>query len=120
MEYKAREDGGRTRKVREAVAPYITLADHAQGLAATTRLSAKNQITLPVAMVRRLGLKGGDEVDLTVYDGAIEVRKRLEGKNLLDWLQGALSDVPEWQTDDSIDAYVRGERDSWDREWDTE
>ena len=30
------------------------------------------------------------------------------------------SHVPEWQTKEGIRAWVRQERDSWDREWDSE
>lgn len=121
MEYGNTPEDERTRqRVNEAAPAYIALREYDQAYAARTRLSAKNQITLPVAMLRRLGIRAGDELDLTIYDGAIEVRKRLEGGKLLDWLQGSLAEVPEWQTEADIAAYVRGERDSWEREWDKE
>jgi AbrB family looped-hinge helix DNA binding protein len=83
-----------------------------------TRLSSKNQITLPVAMVRALGWKPGDEIDLHVWDGAIHLRKQLGDHELLDWLQGSMAHVPEWSTKEAIDEYIRNERDSWNREWD--
>lgn len=96
------------RKVEEARPVYLL---ERRG---TTRLSGKNQITLPVAMTRQLGLKPGDAIELAVTEGAIEVRKRLEGAQLLDSLQGAMAHVPEWKDAASIDAYIRAERDSWD------
>ncbi len=85
-----------------------------------TRLSGKNQITLPVAMLRTLGWRAGEEVDLMIDGEEIRLRRRLQGKPLLDRLEGALSHVPEWQTKEGISAWVRQERDSWDREWDSE
>ena len=88
-------------------------------LRGTTRLSGKNQLTLPVAMVRTLGWSAGDEVDLMIDGEEIWLRRRLQGRPLLDKLEGALSHVQEWQTDEGIQAWVRGERDSWDREWDS-
>ncbi len=94
--------------------------DEADELRGTTRLSGKNQITLPVAMVRTLGWRAGEEVDLMIDGEEIWLRRRLQGRPLLDRLEGALSHVPEWQTDEGIRAWVRGERDSWDREWDSE
>lgn len=85
----------------------------------TTRLSSKNQITLPVAMVRRLGLRSGDEIDLMVDGDMIQAEKR--PKTPQEWierLRGALAGTPEWKNKDSIDAWIRGERESWGREWD--
>ena len=98
----------------------VDTEDDAEELRGTTRLSGKNQITLPVAMVRALGWRTGDEVDLMIDGEEIWLRRRLQGKPLLDRLEGALSHVPEWQTQESIDAWVRRERDSWDREWDSD
>lgn len=103
-----------------AVAYRVDTEDEADALHGTTRLSGKNQITLPVAMVRALGWKAGDEMDLLIDGGEIWLRRRLQGNALLDRLQGGLRDVPEWQTQERIDGWVRGERDSWDREWDSE
>lgn len=104
----------------EARAEYrVGTEDEADELRGTTRLSGKNQITLPVAMVRALGWRAGDEVDLMIDGEEIWLRRRLQGRPLLDRLEGALSNVPEWRTQESIDAWVRGERDSWDREWDS-
>jgi len=93
--------------------------DEEEDLRGTTRLSGKNQVTLPVAMVRTLGWRAGDEVDVMIDGEEIWLRRRLQGSPLLDRLEGALSHVPDWQTQEGIEAWVRGERDSWDREWDS-
>jgi len=86
---------------------------------ATTRLSTKNQITLPVRMVRALGLKPGDELDLfRIGDEVILDRRPQTAKEWVAKTRGSLAHLPEWQTKEGIDAYIRRERDSWDREWD--
>lgn len=102
------------------VAYRVEPRDEEEELRGTTRLSGKNQLTLPVAMVRSLGWRAGDEVDLMIDGEEIWLRRRLQGKPLLDRLEGALSHVPEWQTNEGIRTWVRGERDSWDREWDSD
>lgn len=101
------------------VAYRVEPQDEEEELRGTTRLSGKNQLTLPVAMVRTLGWRAGDEVDLMIDGEEIWLRRRLQGAPLLDRLEGALRHVPEWQTREGVDAWVRGERDSWDREWDS-
>ena len=83
----------------------------------TTKLSTKNQITLPVAMVRRLGLRPGDEIDLMVEGDMIQAERR--PKTPQEWigrLRGAMAQTPEWKTKDDIDAWIRGERESWEHE----
>jgi len=104
------------RRVAEVGAPYLALPDEDPASArGTTRLSSKNQITLPVALVRRLGLEPGDELDLTVVVDAIRVERRPRSpQEWVERLAGSMSHVPEWQTDEDIDAYVRRERDSWE------
>jgi bifunctional DNA-binding transcriptional regulator/antitoxin component of YhaV-PrlF toxin-antitoxin module len=105
--------------LREARAEYrtgermIDTEDHA-----ITRLSSKNQITLPVAMVRGLGMKAGDEISLRVLGDTIYLSRRPQTAE--EWLakfSGSIH-VPGWETKESIDAYVQGERDSWTREGD--
>lgn len=45
-----------------------------KGRTTTTRLSAKNQITLPVDIIRKAGFKVGDTINCTVTkDGKIEL-----------------------------------------------
>jgi AbrB family looped-hinge helix DNA binding protein len=74
-----------------------------------TKLSSKNQITLPVAYVRDLGLKSGDEVVVWLEKGHITLERRLYGKELLDSLQGSMRD-PDLKTKEDVDAWVRALR----------
>ncbi len=122
FEYTVSEHGGKGSMIQDAAVAVWNLdaEDEADELRGNTRLSGKNQITLPVAMVRTLGWHAGDEVDLMIDGEEIWLRRRLQGKQLLDRLEGALSHVPEWQGQANIDAWVRRERDSWDREWDSD
>ena len=109
-------DAGGT-KVAEQKVQYI-VAGETDEMLGTTKLSSTNQITLPEKMVRLLGLKPGDALDLTVTGvDHIIVERKLRGKALLDRLQGSMKGVY-GDTKEEIDAYVRGERNSWDREWD--
>lgn len=83
-----------------------------------TRLSSKNQITVPVAYVRALNLQAGDEVQLTVIGDMLVGHRRPQTKEERHaLLRGAMA-YPEWDTPEKVSAWVRGERDSWDREWD--
>ena len=105
--------------VREARIEYEVVDDLPdEGL---TRLSSKNQITIPAGMVRLMGWKPGDEIALDVEGDRIEIRQQLRGKELLASLAGSLSHVKEWQTKEDIDRWVRSLRDEWetdlDREW---
>jgi AbrB family looped-hinge helix DNA binding protein len=46
------------------------------GRTSTSRLSSKNQLTVPVDILRRVGLEAGDEVEFVVNNaGFIELRK---------------------------------------------
>ena len=112
----------RTQRIGESLAVYYAVPPDEQeeaAMSATTRLSAKNQITLPAAMVRQLGLRAGDEIDLLALEQRVTLERRPRTpEEWVDRLAGALSHVAEWATDEKIDAWVRGERESWDREWD--
>ena len=104
---------GEVKVAYDPVPPRVSVIE-----SAVTRLSSKNQITLPVAMVRMLGLKPGDEISLLAMDGSIYLEKRLEGQANLDRLRGSMAAYPEWSSKEAIDEYIRGERDSWKRPWD--
>jgi antitoxin ChpS len=75
---------------------------------AEVRLRAKNQITLPDAIVRRLGLEPGDRLVLEIDD---EQPDRVELRPIRRSYAGILAGV--FGTDDEAVAYVRGERASW-------
>jgi AbrB family looped-hinge helix DNA binding protein len=52
------------------------------GRTSTSRISSKNQVTIPVDILRAVGLQAGDDVEFTMNDaGYIEARK-VEEKNL--------------------------------------
>ena len=65
-------------KGKKKVSPPKTRA----GRTSTSRISSKNQVTIPVDILRAVGLQAGDDVDFTMNDaGYIEARK-VEEKNL--------------------------------------
>ncbi len=83
-----------------------------------TRLSTKNQITVPVAYVRALDLQPGDELQLSVIGEMLVGQRRPQTAEEWDaQMRGAVA-YPEWDSTEKIDAWVRDERASWDREWD--
>ncbi len=86
---------------KRAAAPVKTR----KGRTTTTRLSAKNQITLPVEIIRKAGFRVGDTINCTVTkEGKIELSPP---KNPILKLAGIATGVY-----DNFD--LRAERDSWD------
>lgn len=124
IRYRAPEPS--TTRIEDARVAYVAVPpdedeEEEAAMSATTRLSAKNQITLPAAMVRQLGLRAGDEIDLLAVENHVTLERRPRTPE--EWvarLAGAMTHVPEWGSDEQIHAWVRGERESWDREWDKE
>jgi AbrB family looped-hinge helix DNA binding protein len=97
-------------KVSEAVLEYLTAATEGVPQVGLAKLSSKNQITLPVAAVRQLGLRPGDRLTVRLEDGRIILKPRPK-----DWVQhyrGRLRGVYGASVEE-IDAYVREERESW-------
>lgn len=81
---------------------------------AVTKISSKNQITLPVAAVRQLGLRPGDRLTVRLEDSKIVLKPR--PRNWVQHYRGRLRGVYGANVEE-IDEYVRKERDSWqDRE----
>ena len=66
-----------------------------RGRKSTSKLSIKNQLTVPVDILRKSGIKQGDLVDFQInQDGAIEIRllkSETEGEKFIRLVQGALS-----------------------------
>ena len=63
------------------------------GRTSTSRLSSKNQLTVPVGILRRVGLEVGDDVEFVVNDaGLIELRK-YDRMRLLDELIAKFGDI---------------------------
>ena len=78
------------------------------GRTSTSRLSSKNQLTVPVDILRRVGLEAGDEVEFVVNDaGFIQIQVEGQANPVLN-LVGKYGDL---FTGFDLDA----ERDSWDR-----
>ena len=80
-----------------------------KGRTSTSRLSSKNQLTVPVDILRRVGLVAGDEVEFVVNDaGFIEV---LRAPNVNRGLLNLAGKYGELFADFDLEA----ERDSWER-----
>ena len=48
---------------------------HRAGRTSTSRLSSKNQLTVPVVILRKVGIEAGDEVEFAVNDaGFIQIQ----------------------------------------------
>lgn len=97
-------------KVREAVLEYLTTAAEGAPQVAVTKISSKNQITLPVAAVRQLGLRPGDRLTVRLEDNRIVLKPR--PKNWVEYYRGRLRGVY-GATVEEMDEYVRKERESW-------
>ena len=79
------------------------------GRTSTSRLSSKNQLTVPVDILRRVGLKAGDEVEFVVNNaGFIEVLRAPNCNRDLLKLVGKYGDI-------FADFDLESERDSWER-----
>ncbi len=82
---------------------------------ATVTLSSKHQVTLPVDMVRSLGLKTGDKLVVELIDDHIVLLPQPE--SWTDYFRGSLKGVY-GSTIEEIDRYIAEERASPERqEW---
>ena len=77
------------------------------GRTSTSRLSAKNQLTVPVDILRRVGLEVGDEVEFVVNDAGFMHIQMIKSKNSVLDLVGAFPGVFDEFDQDK-------ERESWD------
>jgi len=81
------------------------------GRTSTSKLSSKNQLTVPVDILRSIGLTIGDEVEFSVNDaGFIEVKPVVE-ENPIMRLVGIGTDIYK-------DFDLEKDRESWSRPWD--
>ncbi len=96
-------------RVEEARATYDARPRKADSRAnyAHVTLSSKNQITLPAAMVRLLGLHPGDELTLTHMNGEVLLNRRLYGQELWDSIHRPRRAAPELDTKEKIDEWLR-------------
>jgi AbrB family looped-hinge helix DNA binding protein len=67
------------------------------------RISRKNQVTLPVSLLRKLGLGPGDAVDIADEDDHIVIRRHRSR------FKGVIGTIPGFT--DAVD--VENSRDSW-------
>jgi len=74
-----------------------------------TTVSSKGQVTVPIGIRKRLGVKGGDRVRFVVKEGDVVLRPAGREDNPFDRFIGALS--PNGQPDGTAVAWVRGMRD---------
>ncbi len=76
-------------------------------------ISSKGQITLPVEIRTRLGVKSGDQVEFHVEDGKTVLRPVRAAGNPFERWAGAF---PAFKTSEEHDAWFREIRDDEDRE----
>lgn len=69
---------------------------------ATITLSSKNQITLPVEMVRALGLKGGDKLDVELISDRLVIWPKPQ--SYADYFIGSMKGY--WGSKEDIDRYL--------------
>lgn len=75
------------------------------------RVSTKGQVVIPLAVRRKLGIKPGDElVIVSGEDEAILMKAKRYAESLRGLGKGLYG-----RTREEIDAYVRGERETWSR-----
>src|SRR3990172_5401597 len=74
-------------------------------------LSSKNQITLPVEIVRKLGLKPGDKIVAELMDDHVVLLPQPE--SWVDYFKGSLKGVY-GSTKEEIDRYIAEVRYGWD------
>jgi len=75
------------------------------------RVSTKGQIVIPLAIRRRLGIKPGDQ--LVIVGGEHEA-VLMKAKRYAESLRGIARGVY-GRTREEVDAYVRGERRTWEK-----
>ena len=98
-------------KVSEAMLDYLASVREGAPQAVTAKLSSKNQITLPVNIVRRLGLEPGDRLAVRVEGDRIFLRP--QPRDWVQYFRGRLKGVY-GNTIEEMDEYVRKERQSWE------
>ena len=77
----------------------------------TSTISSKGQVTVPIAVRRRLGLKEGDRVEFAFEEGTVVLRPvRADGNPFEEWI-GALGSA---QPDGHAVAWIRELRDPED------
>jgi bifunctional DNA-binding transcriptional regulator/antitoxin component of YhaV-PrlF toxin-antitoxin module len=96
-------------RVSEAAVEYIT----GRKEDAVSTISSKNQITLPVHLLRRMGVGPGDRLAVALEGGRLILRARPK-----DWVAHYGGSLPGYwgKNEEEIDAYIRELRDSTHRD----
>ncbi|MCA8974379.1 MAG: AbrB/MazE/SpoVT family DNA-binding domain-containing protein [Myxococcales bacterium] len=76
----------------------------------TAKLTSKGQITLPAAMRRRLGLRPGDRVRVSLHEAGILIQP-VEGR-FVDSLVGLGREC--WEAEGGATRYLERERGPWE------
>ena len=74
----------------------------------SSHISSKGQITIPIEIRHRLGLKTGDTVEFAIEKGQTILRPARSPENLFEKFAGAL---PEFSNIEQIHSWVRSLRD---------
>jgi len=107
--YQRKTDKLPANRVAEAALEYIT----GRREEPVSTISSKNQITLPVHLLRQMGVKAGDRLAVTLEGGRLVLRARPK-----DWVEHYAGSLPDYwgKTDEEIDAYIREMRDNGERD----
>ena len=106
--YQSNADKMPKMKVSEAAVEYIT----ARKEEPVSTISSKNQITLPVQLLRQMGVGPGDRLAVALEGGRLVLRARPK-----DWVEhyaGSLGGL--WGNAEEIEAEIREGRDSGHRD----
>jgi antitoxin PrlF len=74
-----------------------------------TTVSSKGQVTVPIEIRKRLGVRGGDRLRFVLKEGDVVLQPARSDTNPFEKFVGALS--PEGQPDGTAVAWVRSMRD---------
>ncbi len=78
-------------------------------MAPASTISSKGQVTVPIEVRRRLGVKAGDQLDFVLEDGRTVLRPVRPGKNPFEQFLGIL---PAFSSKEEINAWIRELRDN--------
>lgn len=86
---------------------------HRAGRGNTSRISEKNQVTLPVEILRSIGLQSGDQVEFTISNGSVVLTHINEVPQKQHKIMALAGDMTELY--EGFD--LASERQSWNRTW---
>ena len=107
--YQSNADKLPKMKVSEAAVEYIT----GRKEEAVSTISSKNQITLPVHLLRQMGVGPGDRLGVALEAGRLVLRARPK-----DWVEHYAGSLPGYNgaTVEEVDANIREGRDNPERD----